>query len=105
MSADSNRRSPRRPAAGKVSSSKWQALPTEAINPASMGIDKASTADIVDLMVAEDRRIVSAVHRERARIAVVLDQFEELFTTGDQEDQAVREQSVGVLPDRQCWAN
>ena len=82
MSADSNRRSPRRPAAGKVSSSKWQALPTEAINPASMGIDKASTADIVDLMVAEDRRIVSAVHRERARIAVVVDLVTEALRKG-----------------------
>jgi N-acetylmuramic acid 6-phosphate etherase len=49
--------------------SKWQSLPTEAINPLSLGIDKAPTADIVDLMVAEDKKVVAAVQRERERIA------------------------------------
>lgn len=49
--------------------SKWQALPTEAINPLSLGIDKTPTAEIVDLMVAEDRKVVAAVQRERDRIA------------------------------------
>ena len=50
--------------------SKWQTLPTEAINPASLGIDKLSPADIIDLMVNEDRKIVAAVAHEKERIAV-----------------------------------
>lgn len=50
--------------------SKWQSLPTEAINPSSLGIDKLSPGDIVDLMMNEDRRMLAAVQRERERIAV-----------------------------------
>jgi N-acetylmuramic acid 6-phosphate etherase len=49
--------------------SKWQSLPTEAINPASLNLDKAPVAEIIDLMVAEDRKVVSAVQREKERIA------------------------------------
>jgi N-acetylmuramic acid 6-phosphate etherase len=49
--------------------SKWHSLPTEAINPLSLGIDKISTAEIVDLMVTEDRKVVAAVQREREAIA------------------------------------
>jgi N-acetylmuramic acid 6-phosphate etherase len=50
--------------------SKWQSLPTEAINSASLGIDKLAAGDIVDLMINEDRTMLSAVQRERERIAV-----------------------------------
>jgi len=50
--------------------SKWQSLPTEAINPVSLGIDKLTADDIVDLMVNEDRKMLDAVKRERERIAV-----------------------------------
>ena len=50
--------------------SKWQSLPTEAINPSSLGIDKLSPDDIVDLMISEDRKMLAAVQRERERIAV-----------------------------------
>ena len=50
--------------------SKWQSLPTEAINPSSLGIDKLAPEDIVDLMVNEDRKMLDAVKRERERIAV-----------------------------------
>jgi len=50
--------------------SKWQSLPTEAINPSTLGIDKLSPADIVDVMFAEDRKMLAAVQRERERIAV-----------------------------------
>jgi N-acetylmuramic acid 6-phosphate etherase len=50
--------------------SKWQSLPTEAINPASLGIDKLSPGEVVDLMINEDRRMLAAVQRERERIAV-----------------------------------
>jgi N-acetylmuramic acid 6-phosphate etherase len=49
--------------------SKWQDLPTEAINLASLGIDKMPVLDIVDLINQEDRRMVAAVHKERERIA------------------------------------
>jgi len=50
--------------------SKYQSLPTEAINPSSLGIDKLSPGEIVDLMMNEDRKMLSAVQRERERIAV-----------------------------------
>ena len=53
--------------------SKWQQLPTEAINPASLGIDKLSPAAIIDLMVDEDRKIIAAVAREKERIALGVD--------------------------------
>ncbi len=49
--------------------SKWQDLPTEAINPDTLAIDKMAVRDIVDLLTNEDRRVVTAVHRERERIA------------------------------------
>jgi len=50
--------------------SKWQGLPTEAINPATLAIDKLSPADIVEGMLIEDRKMLAAVQREKARIAV-----------------------------------
>src|SRR5919106_1664762 len=50
--------------------SKWQSLPTEAINASSLGIDKLGADDIVDLMMTEDRKMLDAVRRERERIAV-----------------------------------
>ena len=53
--------------------SKWQSLPTEAINPATLGIDKLSPADIVEGMLNEDRKMLAAVHREKDRIAVGVD--------------------------------
>jgi N-acetylmuramic acid 6-phosphate etherase len=53
--------------------SKWQSLPTEAINPATLAIDKQSPADIVEGMINEDRKVLTAVHREKERIAVGVD--------------------------------
>jgi N-acetylmuramic acid 6-phosphate etherase len=53
--------------------SKWQGLPTEAINPATLAIDKLSAADIVECMLTEDRKMLAAVHREKSRIAVGID--------------------------------
>ena len=50
--------------------SKWQSLPTEAINASSLGIDTMSPGDFVDLMINEDRKMFAAVQRERERIAV-----------------------------------
>jgi N-acetylmuramic acid 6-phosphate etherase len=52
------------------SRSKWQSLPTEAINPATLGIDKLSPADIIEAMLNEERKMLTAVHREKERIAV-----------------------------------
>ena len=53
--------------------SKWQSLPTEAINPATLGIDKFSPTDIVEGMLNEDRKMLAAVQREKERIAVGVD--------------------------------
>src|SRR5258707_2133917 len=50
--------------------SKWQSLPTEQINPATLAIDKLSPADIVEGMLNEDRKMLAAVQREKDRIAV-----------------------------------
>ena len=50
--------------------SKWQSLPTEQINPATLAIDKLASADIVEVMLNEDRKMLAAVQREKDRIAV-----------------------------------
>jgi N-acetylmuramic acid 6-phosphate etherase len=50
--------------------SKWESLPTEAINPSTLALDKLSASDIVELMLAEDRKVVAAVQREKERIAL-----------------------------------
>ena len=44
-------------------------LPTEAINPSSLAVDKAAVPDIIDMIVNEDRKVVAAVQREKERIA------------------------------------
>jgi len=49
--------------------SKWQSLPTEQINPATLAIDKLSPTDIVEGMLNEDRKMLAAVQREKDRIA------------------------------------
>jgi N-acetylmuramic acid 6-phosphate etherase len=53
--------------------SKWQQLPTEAINPASLAIDKLEPGEIIDVMLSEDRKMLAAVARERERIALAVD--------------------------------
>jgi N-acetylmuramic acid 6-phosphate etherase len=58
--------------------SKWQFLPTEAINPSTLNIDKLAADDIVELMINEDRKVLAAVHRERERIALGV----EMIATG-----------------------
>src|SRR5258706_8548334 len=50
--------------------SKWQSLPTEQINPATLAIDKLDPAEIVEGMLNEDRKMLAAVQREKDRIAV-----------------------------------
>ncbi len=62
--------------------SKWQQLPTEAINPATLGIDKLSPAGIIDLMLDEDRRIIAAVAREKERIALGVDMLTQAVRRG-----------------------
>jgi N-acetylmuramic acid 6-phosphate etherase len=52
-----------------TSHSKWESLPTEAINPASLGIDKSPTIDIVEMILSEDRKVLAAVQKEKERIA------------------------------------
>ena len=49
--------------------SKWQSLPTEAINPASLAIDKTPVRDIIDIVINEDRKVIAAVLKEKERIA------------------------------------
>jgi N-acetylmuramic acid 6-phosphate etherase len=49
--------------------SKWQSLPTEAINPITLAIDKAPVRDIIDMVVNEDRKVIAAVQKEKERIA------------------------------------
>ena len=48
--------------------SKWQGLPTEAINPVSLAVDKAPVTEIVDMVINEDRKVIAAVQKERERI-------------------------------------
>src|SRR2546428_6931192 len=49
--------------------SKGKSPPTEAINPATLNIDKLPAADIVEGMLNEDRKMLAAVQREKERIA------------------------------------
>jgi N-acetylmuramic acid 6-phosphate etherase len=51
------------------SQSKWESLPTEAINPASLAVDKAPVGEIVDIILNEDRKVIAAVQKEKERIA------------------------------------
>ena len=62
--------------------SKWQFNPTEAINPATLAIDKQSAAGIVDLMLAEDRKALAAVQRERDRITLGADMIAKSLRRG-----------------------
>ncbi len=62
--------------------SKWQSLPTEAINPATLAIDKLPASGIVDLMLAEDRKMLAAVQRERDRIALGADMLAKALRKG-----------------------
>ena len=52
-----------------MAQSKWQSLPTEAINPVSLAVDKAPVPAIVDMVINEDRKVIAAVQKERERIA------------------------------------
>ena len=62
--------------------SKWQSLPTEAINPKTVAMDQASTEEIINLMLQEDRKTIVAVQRERERIAIGADLITQSFQNG-----------------------
>jgi N-acetylmuramic acid 6-phosphate etherase len=62
--------------------SKWESLPTEAINPNSLDLDKSPIGDIVDLMASEDRKVVAAVHREKERIVSGIQMVAEALRKG-----------------------
>ena len=49
--------------------SRWQRLPTEAVNPISRGLDALSAAQVVELMLLDHRHVLAAVERARTRIA------------------------------------
>jgi N-acetylmuramic acid 6-phosphate etherase len=49
--------------------SKWQDLATEAVNPRSRDIDTLSPDQIVDVMLVDNRHVLSAVQSEKTRIA------------------------------------
>jgi len=65
-----------------VARSKWQSLPTEAINSDTLAIDKLSPADIVEGMLNEDRKMLAAVHREKSRIAVGIEIITQVLRKG-----------------------
>ena len=58
-----------------MSSSKWQHLPTEAVNPASRRIDTFPLGKIVDVMVRDHRSVLRAVEREKSHIAKAAGMF------------------------------
>jgi N-acetylmuramic acid 6-phosphate etherase len=62
--------------------SKWQSLPTEAINPDTLALDKLTPADLVEEMLHEDRKMLAAVQREKDRIAVGIDILSQALRAG-----------------------
>jgi N-acetylmuramic acid 6-phosphate etherase len=62
--------------------SRWQSLPTEAINPATLALDKQTAAEIVEEMLTEDRKMLAAVQREKERIAVAIDLITQALRSG-----------------------
>src|SRR5215204_6539385 len=49
--------------------SKWQHLATEAVNPRSRDIDTLTANEIIEVMILDNRNVLAAVQREKARIA------------------------------------
>ena len=48
--------------------SKWQALPTEAVNPSTANLDTLPIEQIVERMMLDNRRVLDAVQQEKANI-------------------------------------
>ena len=70
------------PTRSHAASSKWQDLPTEAIYPRSLAMDRASTEELIELMLSEDRKVVSAVYGEKNRIAMGADLLTDALRKG-----------------------
>ena len=49
--------------------SKWQRLPTEAVNPRSRRIDALTPEEIVEVMLLDNRSVAAAVQRQKGEIA------------------------------------
>jgi N-acetylmuramic acid 6-phosphate etherase len=49
--------------------SKWQHLATEAVNPRSRNIDTLRPDEMIEVMILDNRHVLAAVQREKARIA------------------------------------
>ena len=62
--------------------SKWQRLPTEAMNPATRHIDMMAMPDILELMIADNRHVLEAVEREKHLIAQVAEIFADALRGG-----------------------
>jgi N-acetylmuramic acid 6-phosphate etherase len=62
--------------------SKWEELPTEAINPDTLGLDQLPASDIVELMMHDDRKVLAAVQHEKSRIALGVDIIVESLRKG-----------------------
>ena len=59
-----------------------QHLPTESRNPASARLDDLSSAELVELMTAEDGTIAAAVRTQTAKIAAAIDAVAERLAAG-----------------------
>ena len=49
--------------------SKWQRLPTEAVNPRSRNIDTLTAEEMVEVMIVDNRCVLAAVQQQKRRIA------------------------------------
>jgi len=50
------------------SASKWQGLPTEAVNQSTLALDTLPINDIVELMILDNRNVMEAVEAEKGHI-------------------------------------
>ncbi len=57
-------------------------LPSEQINPRSMGLDLLSSEEIVDVINTEDRRVAEAVNKVRASLSTAVDRAAESIRSG-----------------------
>src|ERR1700730_15763163 len=48
--------------------SKWQGLPTEAVNQSTLALDTLPIDDIVELMILDNRNVIEAVEAEKDHI-------------------------------------
>jgi len=61
---------------------KLDALLTEQVNPASADIDTRSTAEILQIINCEDRKVAIAVEREISQVALAVDRIAEAIRAG-----------------------